>query len=127
MFRPRTSILSFCFATALTAFAQDDRCTSTLETVAQQVGKTVDFCGTPAQVTVRGKNQEGPVFLNFGAKFPDHTFTVVIWGTVAGAEISELPERFSGKRLVIHGMVVEHNGKPEIILAALKDIEVEEE
>jgi len=127
MFMHRTIILSLCFATALSAFAQDDRCTSILETVAQQVGKMVDFCGTPAQVTVRGKDHEGPVFLNFGAKFPDHTFTVVIWGTVAGAEISELPERFSGKRLVIHGMVVEHNGKPEIKLATLKDIEVEEE
>ncbi|MBK7287088.1 MAG: hypothetical protein IPI95_08250 [Flavobacteriales bacterium] len=122
----RTIILSLCFATALSAFAQDDRCTSTLETVAQQVGKMVDFCGTPAQVTVRGKDHEGPVFSTSEQNSPT-TPSLVIWGTVAGAEISELPERFSGKTLVIHGMVVEHNGKPEIKLAALKDIEVQEE
>ncbi len=112
---------------AISVAAQDDRCTSTLETIAQQVGEMVDFCGAPAQVTIRGKDHEGPVFLNFGGKYPDHTFTVVIWGTVAGAEISEIPERYSGKTLLIHGMVSEHDGKPGIKLAALKDIEVQEE
>ena len=123
----RSIIFSLGSILALYAQAQDDRCTSTLETVAQQVGETVSFCGTPAQITVRGKSHEGPVFLNFGGKYPDHTFTVVIWGDVAGAEISELPERYSGKTLLIHGLVSEHNGKPELKLAALKDIEVQEE
>jgi hypothetical protein len=114
-------------AGVLSATAQDDRCTSTLETVAQQVGETVVFCGTPAQVTVRGRDHEGPVFLNFGGKYPDNTFSVVIWSDVAGDQIGELEERYSDKLLLIHGVVAEHNGKPEIKLAALKDIEVEQE
>ena len=93
----------------------------------QQVGETVDFCGTPSEVTLRGKHGEGPVFLNFGGKYPDNTFNVVIWGEVAGTEIADLPERYSGKSLLIHGVVTLHNGKPEIKVAALKDIEVQEE
>lgn len=123
----RELFIAFSLTHAVSGMAQNGRCTSTVESVVQQVGETVDFCGTPSQVTVRGKDHEGPVFLNFGGKFPDNTFSVVIWRDVAGAEISELPERYSGKTLLIHGVVTEHEGKPEIKVAALKDIEVQEE
>ncbi len=123
----RSIIFPLGFILTLHAQAQDDRCTSTLETVAQQVGETVSFCGTPARVIVRGKSHEGPVFLNFGGVYPDNTFSVVIWGDVAGEEIEDLPKRYAGKSLLIHGIVAEHKGKPEIKVASLKDIEVQQE
>lgn len=52
---------------------------------------------------------------------------MVIWGEVAGNVIADLPERYSGRSLLIHGVVTLHNGKPEIKVAALKDIEVRKE
>lgn len=125
MCRPLLFLVSIILALQLAA--QDDRCTATLETIAQQVGETVDFCGTPTQVTLRNKGEEGTVFLNFGGNYPDNTFSVVIWGDVAGAGIGDLPQRFSGKSLLVHGVVSMHGGKPEIKLGAMKDIEVQEE
>lgn len=88
----------------------------------------MDFCGTPAQGDVRGKNQEGPVFLNFEAQIPLlHLHCGDLGYCCRCGIISELPERYSGKTLLIHGVVSEHNGKPEIILAARRISRCKEE
>lgn len=106
------------------ALAQDRTCTSTIETVARQVGETVVFCGSPSQVHA-SKKEGGPIHINFGGKYPEQVFSVVIFADVAGGDSKEIVERYSGKALRVRGMVKTYNGKPEIKLRSLKDIEVE--
>lgn len=79
------------------------------------------FRGGPSR-EARGR----PGFPQLRGQVP-RPYLVVIWGEVAGNVIADLPERYSGRSLLIHGVVTLHNGKPEIKVAALKDIEVRKE
>lgn len=112
----------FLLATVLSAlvFAQD--CTADIESVAGQVGEAVVFCGTPSEVRSSGK-ADGPVYLNFGGSFPDMAFSVVIFSDVAGTERDALVKRFTGKQVRVSGMVMDRNGKPQLILRDLHDLE----
>ncbi|MBK8583515.1 MAG: hypothetical protein IPL86_17425 [Flavobacteriales bacterium] len=121
----RITSLAFLFAFAIGSYAQGQTCTSTIESVEQQVGETVVFCGTPSQVRASGKDGSGPVYLNFGGNYPDNVFSVVIFSDVAGTDRDALLKQFTGKKVRVKGTVKEHNGKAEIILRSLADIEVE--
>ena len=121
----RTLSLAAALALAFATNAQHDTCTTDIATVAQHIGEIVFFCGTPSQVSAPENIKGDPVYLNFGGKYPDHTFTVVVWGDVAGKQRKKLEQRYAGKTLRIHGWVKERKGKPEIQVKALEDIEVE--
>ncbi|MCI1751600.1 MAG: hypothetical protein LKM36_01665 [Flavobacteriales bacterium] len=112
----------FFLATLLIGFVQAQDCNADIESVVGQVGETVIFCGTPTEVRASSK-ADGPVYLNFGGKYPDIAFSVVIFGDVAGSDRDKLVKRFSGKQVRVSGMVKDHNGKPEIILKNLQDLE----
>lgn len=105
--------------------AQRDTCTATLATVDQQVGNIITFCGTPTQVSAPVKVKGDPVYLNFGGRYPNQTFTVIIWNDVHNGAREHLVKRYSDQPLRIKGWVKTHDGKPEIRLKSLDDIEVE--
>lgn len=99
-------------------------CTSTVETVGRQVGESVVFCGTPTEVHFSSK-PGGPINLNFGGKYPDQAFTVVIFADVAGDRPQDLLDRYAGKTVRVSGVVKNYNGRPEIVLRKLAEIAVE--
>jgi len=105
--------------------AQMENCTANIENVAQHLGEIVLFCGTPSQVSAPANVEGDPVFLNFGGKYPDHTFSVVVWGDVAGNKRDKLVKRYEGKALRIKGWVKEYNGKLWMSVKLLDDIRVE--
>ncbi len=53
-------------------------------------------------------------FINFGDRYPNHDFSIVIWGEV---EKKDLPP--IGQHLCVKGLVSEYNGKPQIELKTL--------
>lgn len=116
-----------CGALVTTSTAQPDTCTATMASVQQYIGEIITFCGTPSTVFVPepGKVKGDPVYLNFGGAFPNHTFTVLIWGDVASKQRKKLEQRYSGKALRVHGWVKTYEGKPVIYVKELNDIEVE--
>ena len=122
-------LFPFLFACLLAtgANAQHDTCTATTTTVGQHVGEIVLFCGTPTAVhaPVPGKVKGDPVYINFGGAFPNHTFTVLIWGDVAGKQRKKLEKRYSGKALRVKGWVKTYEAKPVIYVKELQDIDVE--
>ena len=62
--------------------------------------------------------------MDFGGKYPDNTFSVVIFSDVAGTDRDGLVKRYSGKAVEVHGEVKDHKGKPEIVVKSLGDIVV---
>jgi len=121
----RTLALSCTIALLLPAvFAQTTTCTAEVATIHEHIGEHVVFCGTPAQVSAPTNVKGDPVYLNFGGKFPHSTFSVVIWGDIAGKQRSKLEKRYTGKALQIKGYVMDRDGKPQINLRELGDIEV---
>lgn len=125
MLHLRTLSFACALASAPLVNAQQDSCTATVATVDQHVGAIITFCGTPMQVSAPPKVKGEPVYLNFGGKYPDHTFTVIIWDDVHKGKQEKLVKRYTDKALRIKGWVKTRDGKPVITLKSLDDIEVE--
>jgi len=125
LFRPLHLLLAATLSFASSAqVPQVDSCTVTIETIGEQLGNIVVFCGTPMQV-IAPKNVKGnPVYLNFGGNYPNHQFSVVIWEDVSGKKREKLVGKYTGKSLRIRGWVKERDGKLEITLKTLEDITV---
>lgn len=78
---------------------------------AHHVGQTITVEGVVAQVS---KSRKGTTFINFGGRFPNQLFQVVIFNSDS--------HRFSniaaleGRAVAITGEIKMYNGTPEIIL-----------
>jgi DNA/RNA endonuclease YhcR with UshA esterase domain len=79
---------------------------------ARYVDQTVTVEGTVASVGV--SRRSNTTFLNFGAAYPNQTFTTVIFSSAA----SEFPnpKQWEGKRVRVTGKVRLYRGRPEIVL-----------
>ena len=88
----------------------------------QHVGQKVTVEGVVVAVTNSGK---GNTFINFGAKYPNQTFTGWI------PKDSELsggsgPTGLEGKKIKITGTIELYKGKPEIKVMTKDQIQIEE-
>ena len=75
------------------------------------VGRAVTVEGTVASMHV---TRSGTTFLNFGAAYPNQTFTAVIFRSAASRFPN--PQQWEGKRVRVTGGVRLYRGKPEIVL-----------
>jgi hypothetical protein len=103
-------------------YGQD--CNATVQTVVDQAGETVVFCGTPTEVHASSR-ANGPIHLNFGGRFPDQVFSVVIFSNAKDADRDALVKRFTSHSVQVSGLVKMYKGKPEIVVQSADDIKVE--
>ena len=97
----------------------------TSERAGKYIGKTKTVCGMVASSFYDQKNAGQPTFLNLDRPFPDHYFTVVIWG-LERPKFSEPPEKtFQGKRVCATGEITTHDGKPQIAVHEPSQITIE--
>jgi micrococcal nuclease len=82
------------------------------------------------EVIVEGKvadtyrSKKNNVFLNFGKPYPNQCFSVVIFSSDL-YKFGDNPEKYYNQKIVrIRGKIQEYQGKPEIILKDLSQIEV---
>lgn len=105
------------------ALAQDVDCQVSVETVNSHVGETVAFCGQVTDVSQPSRVNGNPIFLNFGGKYPNHTFTVVVW-----KEVCKTSESFiltlRGKDVIVKGRITEYKEKLQIELSSDKGIKL---
>lgn len=73
-------------------------------------GKHATICG---KIFQKAKTHKG-AFINFGDRYPDHDFSIVIWGDI---DKKDLP--LNGQNLCVTGLVSEYNGKPQIKINSL--------
>jgi micrococcal nuclease len=85
------------------------------------IGETVKLQG---KVTEGSTGKSGTVFLNFGAKYPNHCFTAVIFTSDLKSFPTKPQDYYEGKTVSLTGLVKEYNGKPEIILDNQGQIEI---
>lgn len=79
---------------------------------AQHIGDAVAIEGTASQVHYDKKS--GVTFINMGGRYPNHTFTAVIFQDYSASFPGV--QAIEGKRVSISGTVKLYKGKPEIIL-----------
>lgn len=115
------TVFGFC-AFALAALAEDTP-KYTDEEAAKHIGETATVTGKVADAFQ--PKGGGHMFLNMGGRHPKETFTVFISGNNASA-FADL-KSYQGKTVSVTGKIIDHNGKPEIIVKAPADITIKEE
>ena len=86
------------------------------------IGKEATVCGRISDASYRSSIGGRPTFLNFDRPYPNHTFTVVIWGDVRD-RFEKAPEAmFEGAHVCVTGRVETYRGKPQIVLRDPKQI-----
>jgi hypothetical protein len=64
-----------------------------------------------------------PTFLDFGAKYPNETFTALVWEDDL-SKFSYSLKSLEGKNICVTGVITFYNSKPEIIVHEPKQIKI---
>lgn len=110
---PRLLPMLLCFAIGIGATPVGALAQATVPdtAAARYVGQTVTVEGVVANVFT---SRAGNTFLNFGAAYPNQTFSAVVFSRAAG-RFPNLPQ-WEGRRVRVTGRVQLYRGRPEIIL-----------
>ena len=80
------------------------------------VGTQQTVCGTVANSKYAKSSRGKPTFLNLDQPYPNHIFTILIWGENRG-KFSTPPEiLYDGKSVCVSGTISTYKGKAEIVV-----------
>src|SRR5207248_2636943 len=85
------------------------------------VGETATVCGIVASSHYAASTKGQPTFLNLDKPYPNHIFTVLIWGENR-SKFGTPENEYRDKRICVTGAVTEHRGVAEIIVNDPKQI-----
>jgi len=86
----------------------------TPEEAYKYIGETKTVCGTVASATYAVRSRGKPTFLNLNKPYPNHVFTIVIWGSDRGKFKNPPEVFFKGKEVCVTGLITTYRGKPQI-------------
>jgi len=93
------------------------------EEAAEHIGERAEVCGVVAEVVWARDIGGEPTFINLGGEHPEQAFTAVIWGDDR-TRWTEPPERhYGGRRICVTGTVDRHEGTPQIVVSAPRQIQ----
>lgn len=82
---------------------------------ANHVGKHGTVCGTVASARFASRSRGQPTFLNLDRPYPNHIFTIVIWGSDR-LKFNDAPEtHYQQKAVCVTGTINAYRGRPQII------------
>lgn len=111
------------FFTATIAYGQQE---IKIEDAAKHEGDSVKICTKIFGGMYFEGSKGSPTLLNAGAKYPDNTLTIVIFGESRPAFKNKPEEYYPDKNICVNGKIVMFKGKPEIIITDEKQIEIKE-
>ncbi len=85
------------------------------EQAASAMGQHRTVCGKVVDSRYAVTSGGSPTFLNYDKPFPNHSFTVLIWGRDRSTFPTSPETFYRGKTLCASGVIEKFNGKPEII------------
>lgn len=118
-------MLKFCFTLSIALFSQfiySQKIVS-IDSVSVYIDQTVKVCDKVADA-FRPAGESSITYLNFGGRYPDHTFTVVIFAK----DLVNFPfsptEKYKNQNICITGIAAVYKGKPQIVAKFPDQIEV---
>lgn len=99
--------------------------TLTPSEAARHIGEQATVCGQVASATFASRTRRQPTFLNLDKPYPEHIFTVVIWGADRAAFNPPPEVLYRNKRICVTGQIREYRGRPEMFVASPGQITVE--
>ena len=85
------------------------------EEAASHVGEEATVCGRVVSTHYAERSRGRPTFLNLDRPYPNHVFTVVIWGDDR-PHFPTPPEELFGERVCVHGRITSYRGRPQIVV-----------
>jgi hypothetical protein len=92
---------------------------------AQHIGKQAFICGQVASATFASRSRRQPTFLNLDEPYPQHIFTVVVWGESRGAFTPPPEVAYRDQRVCVTGQIREYRGRPEVVVTSPAQITIE--
>ena len=90
--------------------------TYTTTEAANHMGENATICGIVSG-GYYGKSLKGkPTFINLDGAYPNHVFTIVIWGSDRH-KFSSPEERYNNKNLCATGIIDSYKGRPQIVVS----------
>jgi len=87
----------------------------------EHIGEEATVCGIVASAYYAKSVKGEPTFLNLDEAYPEHIFTVLIWGNDR-EKISKPEIRYKNKRICVTGMIESYKGIAQIILYSKKQL-----
>ena len=84
------------------------------EEALNHIGENQTVCGMVASTNFAASSKGQPTFLNLNRPYPNHIFTVVIWGQYKLRFENPPEEFFNRKRICVTGEITTYRGKPQI-------------
>ena len=107
--------LIFCLSSLVLISHAQERYISP-EEAHKYIGEIQTVCGTVASTKYAIRSRGQPTFLNLNRPYPNHIFTIVIWGADR-YKFKNPPEIFlKGKTICVTGLITTYRGKPQIIV-----------
>lgn len=96
-----------------------------LDSISCNGGKNVKICEKVTD-SFKAQGDEKPTYLNFGGKYPDHKFTVVIFAKDYPNFPYSPAEYLKDKNVCVTGIIVYFKERPQIVAKNPEQIEVME-
>jgi len=88
------------------------------------VGETETVCGEVVSTYYSTGSRGTPTFLNFDKPYPDHIFTVVIWGDKR-KNFDNIPEEFYiDEEVCVTGKITTFKNKPQIVVKNQSELKI---
>lgn len=82
----------------------------------RHVGKHRTVCGPVASATYNPRSRGQPTFLNLDRPYPNHVFTVVIWGTNRPKFPTSPEQLYRNKQICVSGVINTYKSVPQIVV-----------
>ena len=101
----------------------DGVCTAEASTVRSKahIGETATVCDIVASSRYAPSTKGQPTFFNLDKPYPNHIFTLLIWGE-SRAKFGAPETEYNGKLICTTGKIAEYRGVPEIVVDDPKQI-----
>ena len=109
-----TSTQSTSNRTTITTTQNNTQSNISSKNASAYINEIVTICGPIVDSRFASASNGQPTFLNFDYPYPNHTFTIVIWGQNR-TNFSSPPEKmYMSQNVCIDGYVDTYKGKPQI-------------
>jgi len=88
------------------------------------IGETATVCGKVVSARFAKDSKGQPTFLNLDEPYPNHIFTIVIWGSDK-EKFGDILTKYSVKNVCVTGKITSYQGKPEIAVSDPSQIEIQ--
>ena len=109
-----TSVKSSNNTSTISTIQNDTQSNISSKNASAYINEILTVCGPVVDSRYASASKGQPTFLNFDYPYPNHTFTIVIWGQNR-TNFSSPPEKmYMSKNVCIDGYIDSYKGKPQI-------------